>query len=294
MKSIILPLFAILLFFMPVSAQLTEQDREWNKPVEPFRIVGNVYYVGASEVTSFLITTSKGHVLIDSGYAETVPQIRKNVAKLGFKLTDIKYLLNTQAHYDHAAGLAELKRLTKAKMIASVLDKIGLEEGDKNDFAWGDKYAFEPVKVDRTIRDGEEVTLGGIKLRAMITPGHTPGATMWLLNAKEGSKMYQVAFVSSASIPGYTLLDNIKYPSIIADYEKTFLKMKRLNPDVFLGSHGSFFNLLEKAEKVRSNPASNPFIDPAGYKAYVERSRSNFLAQLSKERQDKENSRKGQ
>lgn len=289
-----LKIILIFLLTSSVFGQLTEQDREWNKPIEPFRIVGNVYYVGASEVTSFLITTPNGHILIDSGYAETVPQIKKNVAKLGFKLSDIKYLLNTQAHYDHAAGLAELKRLTKAKMIASVLDKKGLEEGDKNDFAWGDKYAFEPVKVDRTISDGQEISLGGVKLKAILTPGHTPGATMWLMNAKDGSKTYQVAFVSSASIPGYTLLDNKKYPSMIADYEKTFAKMKSLQPDIFLGSHGSFFNLLEKAEKIRGNPASNPFIDPEGYKAYVERSHNTFLAQLKRERQEKANEAKGQ
>lgn len=289
-----LKLVLIFLLTSSVFGQLTEQDREWNKPVEPFRIIGNVYYVGASEVTSFLITTPKGHLLIDSGYAETVPQIKSNVEKLGFKLSDVKFLLNTQAHYDHAAGLAELKRLTKAKVIASVLDKKGLEEGDKNDFAWGDKYAFEPVKVDRTIRDGEELSLGGIKLQAILTPGHTPGATMWLMNAKDGSKNHQVAFVSSASIPGYTLLDNKKYPSIITDYEKTFTKMKSVQPDVFLGSHGSFFNLLEKAEKIRRNPASNPFIDPKGYKAYVERSHNTFLAQLKRERQEKANEAKGQ
>jgi metallo-beta-lactamase class B len=286
--------FSLLLFAVGSFGQATERDREWNQPVEPFRIIGNVYYVGATEITSFLITTPKGHILIDSGYAETVPQIQKNVAKLGFKLTDIKYLLNTQAHYDHAAGLAELKRLTKAKMIASVLDKKALEEGAKYDFAGGDKYAFEPVKVDRTIRDGEEISLGGLKLKAILTPGHTPGATMWLMNAKDGSKNHQVAFVSSASIPGYILLDNKKYPSIIADYEKTFAKMKNLQPDIFLGSHGSFFNLLEKAEKIRRNPASNPFFDPKGYKAYVERSHNTFLAQLKRERQEKANEAKGQ
>lgn len=282
-------LVVLLLFLFAIngSGQMTEQDREWNKPVEPFCIIGNVYYVGASEVTSFLITTSKGHILIDSGYAETVPQIKQNLDKLGFKLSDVKYLLNTQAHYDHAAGLAELKRLTKAKMVASVGDKRGLEEGDKNDFAWGDKYAFEPVKVDRTITDGGVVSLGGVTLKAVLTPGHTPGSTMWLLNVKENGRIYQVAFVSSTSIPGYTLLDNKKYPSIIPDYTSTFAKMKRVKPDVFLASHGSFFDLLEKAEKFHRFPAVNPFIDAEGYTNYVERTHTAFLAQLKKEQDAK-------
>lgn len=282
-------LVVLLLFLFAIngSGQMTEQDREWNKPVEPFCIIGNVYYVGASEVTSFLITTSKGHILIDSGYAETVPQIKQNLDKLGFKLSDVKYLLNTQAHYDHAAGLAELKRLTKAKMVASVGDKRGLEEGDKNDFAWGDKYAFEPVKVDRTIADGGVVSLGGVTLKAVLTPGHTPGSTMWLLNVKENGRIYQVAFVSSTSIPGYTLLDNKKYPSIIPDYTSTFAKMKRVKPDVFLASHGSFFDILEKAEKFHRFPAVNPFIDAEGYTNYVERTHTAFLAQLKKEQDAK-------
>lgn len=286
MKIFSLILFAFLLA-QCAFGQATEQDREWNQPVAPFRIIGNVYYVGAAEVTSFLITTPKGHILIDSGYAETVPQIKKNVEKLGFRLGDVKFLLNTQAHYDHAAGLTELKRLTKAKMISSVLDKKALEEGDKNDFAWGDKYAFEPVEVDRTIANNESILLGGVRLKAILTPGHTPGATMWLLSVSEKGRTFQVAFVSSASIPGYTLLDNKKYPTIISDYKLTFAKMKDLRPDVFLASHGSFFDLLDKAEKIRTNPLVNPFIDPKGYKNYVERSHANFLAQLIKEQESK-------
>lgn len=286
MKLYLFILFTVLLV-NNAFGQGSEQDREWNKPVDPFCIIGNVYYVGASEVTSFLITTPKGYILIDSGYAETVPLIKRNIERLGFQLSNVKYLLNTQAHYDHAAGLAELKRLTKAKMISSVGDRKGLEEGDTNDFAWGDKYAFEPVKVDRTIADGGVVSLGGVTLKAVLTPGHTPGSTMWLLNVKENGRIYQVAFVSSTSIPGYTLLDNKKYPSIIPDYTSTFAKMKRVKPDVFLASHGSFFDLLEKAEKFHRFPAVNPFIDAEGYTNYVERTHTAFLAQLKKEQDAK-------
>lgn len=277
-------IITLLLSLQITSAQLTERDREWNQPVEPFRIVGNVYYVGAAEVTSFLITSPKGHILIDSGFAETVPQIRKNIEKLGFKLADVKYLLNTQAHNDHAGGLAELKRLTDAKMIASIEDAKALEVGDKDNFSWGGKYAFEPVKVDRRIKDGHVVSLGGSKLKAVITPGHTQGATMWTMTVRDKDRDVLIAFVSSASIPGYTLLNNTKYPNIISDYELTFEKMKRLRPDVFLGSHGSFFDLLEKAEKIRKNPTINPFIDPQGYQDYVSESEKSFREQLERER----------
>src|SRR5687767_7049911 len=145
LTSVLLSAVAVL----SVLAQTTEEDRNANRPVKPFRIIGNVYYVGASEVTAFLITTPKGHLLIDSGFAETVPQIKENLRTLGFKLDDVKVLLNTQAHYDHAGGLAELKRLTKAKLIASVRDANALAKGGRDDFTWGDRFAYEAVTVDK-------------------------------------------------------------------------------------------------------------------------------------------------
>ena len=146
-----------------------------NTPVEPFKIIGNVYYVGAAEITSFLITSPKGHILIDSGFAETVPLIKANVEKLGFKLSDIKILLNTQAHYDHAAGLNELKKPTGAKMsppraTSRSSNAAGWKDG------LGDRFPFEPVKVDRVIRDGETIKLGGVKLKTVLMPGHTRAA----------------------------------------------------------------------------------------------------------------------
>lgn len=258
-----------------------------NQPVKPFRIIGNIYYVGASDVTSFLITTPEGHILLDSGYAETVPQIRQNVAALGFKLEDIRILINSHGHLDHAGGLAELKRLTKAKLFASKAEKALLENGGKGDFNFGDRLAYEPVKVDNALRDGEQVKLGGTVLTANITSGHTKGCTTWTMKVSDDGRVYDVVFIGSATSPGYRLVDNEKYPNIVADYEETFRKMKKLSCDVFLASHGNFFNLKKKMEQLARNPNKNPFIDPEGYKDFLNQSEEEFRAKLKDQQKKK-------
>lgn len=263
-------------------AQKTERDREWNKPIEPFRIIGNVYYVGASEVTSFLITTPKGHILLDGGFAETAAQIKENVEKLGFKTADVKFLLNSQAHYDHAGGLAELKKLTGAKMLASAADKILLENGGKGDFHLGDWGNYEPVKVDKIIADGEKISLGGVNLKVLLTPGHTKGCTSWMLETEENNRKYTVVFVGSTTSPDYKLKGNKKYPNIVTDYEKTFRALKSLKADVFLASHGSFFNLLEKSQKKLKNSQSfNPFVSPEEYREFIGNAEREFYEKLA-------------
>ncbi len=255
-----------------ISAQQNEQDRAWNQPVEPFRIAGNIYYVGASDITSYLITTPKGHIVIDSGFVETVPQITANIAKLGFKVADVKYLLNSHAHYDHAAGLAELRRLTKAKLLVSEPDRDLLANGGKGDPNFGDRFPFEGVSADETFRDGKKIKVGGVTLTANITSGHTRGCTTWTTETEEKGRRLTAIFVCSTSAPGYNLVQNEKYPNIYEDYLKTFDRLERLTPDIFLGSHGAIFRLQEKIERMRAG--ENPFIDPSGYRKYLKDSRS--------------------
>src|SRR5215510_3667596 len=148
------------------NAQADEERRSWNQPVKPFRIIGNIYYVGASDVTSYLIVTPQGNILLDSGFAETVPQIKQNIVQLGFRFEDVKVLINSHAHYDHAGGLAQLKQLTGAKLMVSAPDAVLLAAGGKGDFGFGDRFPYEPVKADRILRDGDEVELGGVKMVA--------------------------------------------------------------------------------------------------------------------------------
>lgn len=283
MKYLFAIIFAIL-FCVPSFAQKSDDDRRSNMPVEPFRIIGNVYYVGASEVTSFLITTPKGHILVDSGFPETASQIIKNIRTLGFKPEDIKLMVNTQAHFDHAGGFAEIKRLSDAKMIASPLDKILIEAGGKGDFTWGDTLDYEPVKVDRVVRNGERVTLGGASLTAIFTPGHTKGCTAWEYSVTEKGRKFKVLFWGSASSPGYKFYDNKNYPNIVAEYEKTFAIMKTLKPDVFLASHGSFFDLLEKAEKIRATREPNPFVDNKAFAEYAIEAEKAHRAKLAEQK----------
>lgn len=272
-------------FSISLFAQKSENDRKMNQPVEPFKIIGNIYYVGASDVTSYLITTPKGHILIDSGYSETVPQIKANVAKLGFKMGDIKILLVNHAHYDHCAGLAEIKKLTGAKLYASPPDALVLQDGGKSDFRFGGdpNFAFDPVKVDEILKDGQQIKLGGTTLKTYFTFGHTQGATSWTTDVSENKKKYKVAFVSSLTTLDYTLNENAKYPNIKADLTKTFATLEKIKADVVLSSHGQFFELLEKAEKIRGGAKENPFISPEDYADLIAEMKKAFNDKLEKE-----------
>lgn len=287
MKQIFLISFFIFAFCTFNFSQTGGQAETWNDPVEPFRIAGNIYYVGAYDVTSYLIVTRKGHILIDSGLPETVPQIKANIAKLGFKLEDVKIILNSHAHYDHAGGIAELKRLTKATLLTSEKDSVLLARGGLDDPNYGDRFPFEPVRADNILKDGQKVKLGGSALKANFTPGHTPGCTTWTASVKENNKTLNVIFVCSTSAPGYTLVDNKKYPDIEADYVRTFARLKKAKVDVFLASHGNAFDLADKAEKLRKGGTSNPFIDPEGFKSYVDESEKAFLERLKTQKAEK-------
>jgi metallo-beta-lactamase class B len=260
-------------------AQANDLSRNMNQPVPPFHIIGNIYYVGASDITSYLIVTRSGDILLDGGFVETAPQIEANIRTLGFKLSDVKILLSSHEHLDHAGGLAELKRLTHARFVAMAEEVPTLTSGT----------SFPAVKPDRVIHDGDTVKLGGVTMTAHSTPGHTRGCTTWTMVTQDGGKPYNVVFVGSASVlPMYKLIDRpgnpATYPGIEADYEKTFRVLKSLPCDVFLGAHGSFYSLAQKREAMSKNPAQNPFIDPAGYQAFVARAEGVFQTELQHER----------
>ena len=271
----------LLLLSASVFAQLSETEQAWNRPVEPFRIAGNVYYVGAADLSSYLITSPKGHILLDSGMLETVPQIKANIAKLGFKLEDVKALIISHAHYDHVAGIAELKRLTKAKLYVSEEDAGLLARGGKGDPNFGDRFPFEPATADRTFKDGWDLELGGTTMTAMVTPGHTKGCTTWTTTANEGGRKLNAIFVCSVTAPGYTLIGNKEHPQIVSDYENTFRRLKTMKVDLFLSSHASAFKMAEKLESRKANPNVNPFIDPKGYLEMLERTEAQFRRQLT-------------
>jgi metallo-beta-lactamase class B len=261
-------------------AQTDSASRSWNRPVRPFKIADNIYYVGASDVTSFLITTPRGHVLVDGGLVETAPLILASIRALGFRPEDVRLILASHAHYDHAGGLAELKRVTGAALAAGAGDSALLVRGGMGDPNFGDRLPFPAVTPDRLVRDGDTLTLGGVTLVARVTPGHTRGCTTWTTTVREGDRERGVVFICSASTSGYRLAGNEKYPDIAADYRRTFGILRSLRCDVFLGAHGVFFSLEEKIRRLEQQPAENPFVDPDGCRAYIDHAERTFETRL--------------
>jgi metallo-beta-lactamase class B len=258
------------------------QPESWTQPVEPFTVIGNIHYVGTAGLASFLITTDEGHVLLDGALPESAAQIEANIKTLGFKLTDIKYLLNSHAHFDHSGGLAQLKQDTGALLIASQGDRSALEGG----FYLGseDVAALKapPVKVDRVMADGETLKLGTTVLTANLTPGHTRGCTSWSMPVLAQGEKQQVLFFCSSTVAFNRLVDPPQYPGIVEDYEKTFLRAKTLKVDVFLGAHPEFFGMAAKRARLAAG-APNPFIDPRQFSAYMVKSEADFRRLLAEQ-----------
>lgn len=278
------PIFLVLGLFASLSqAALTADAAAMNQPQKPFRIIGDIYYVGASDVTSYLIVTPKGDILLDSGFAETVPQVEKNIAALGFKLADVKILINSHAHFDHAGGLAELKRVTHATLEVSAADAAIMARGGKADPGYGDRFRYEPVTADKLLKDGDKVELGGVSLTAHVTPGHTPGCTTWTMRVEEGGKPYDVLFLCSVTAPGYQLVGNPRYPDIAADFTRSFTILRALRCDVFLGAHGGYYDLQGKYARLEHHEPGNPFIDPQGYRAYLDKAQQAFEQELAEQ-----------
>ena len=248
----------------------------------PHRIIGNLYYVGSEYTASYLVATPEGHILINSGFAETVPLIRASVEKLGFKFGDIKVLLDSHAHNDHVAGHALVRRATGASVRVMEGDDGIIRTGGKGDFQYDS--VWEPCPVDQVLRDGDTVRLGGTTLTARKTAGHTRGCTTWTMKVKEGGRERLVVIIGSPNVnPGYRLVGNAKYPSIASDYEKTFKLLRSLPCDVFLGAHGSYYGMVEKHPRLTAGSA-NPFIDPQGYKRYVANREAAFRAELARQK----------
>ena len=238
-----------------------------DEPFPPHHVIGNVYYVGSHDLAAFLITTPRGHILINSCYERTVPLIEASVEKLGFHFRDINILLDSHAHGDHVAGNPLVKQLTGATVMV-------MQEDVKH----------VPGAIDRVLHNGDQVKLGGTVLTAHLTPGHTPGATTWTMTATEGGKPYHVVISSSIGVnPGYVLVNNREYPRIADDYRRSFEVMRALPCDIFLAPHGAQYGLIEKYAKLEKG-GPNPFIDPDGYREYVNNSEKLFLGKLEEQK----------
>jgi metallo-beta-lactamase class B len=254
--------------------------KEWQMEYKPFRIVGNLYYVGTYDLACFLITTPKGNILINTGLAESVGSIKSNVESLGFKFSDIKILLATHAHFDHVAGMADIKEMTGAQMMIHERDAQGLADGGNSDFVFGGKGSmFRPVKADRLLHNNDTVRLGDMELVVLNHPGHTQGANSFLFNVRDDKRSYQVLIANMPTMQDQTNLAGMTgYPDIAKDYAYTIDALKKLKFDIWLSSHATQFRLHQKR---KPDDAYNPavFFDREGYdktlgnleKAYLQR-----------------------
>lgn len=275
----------VLLPLVPVAIVLFGKWRDATKrggqlPAEPFRIAGNFYYVGANDVASFLITGPEGHVLIDGGYPGTAPMIMASIRKLGFDIHDVKVLLNSEPHYDHAGGLAELQKVSGAQLWASAASADAIEAGGDDPatvlparaLIWSGIIRYPPARVDHRLKDGDTIRVGPISVTAHVTGGHTRGCTSWSFPVRDGDRTLNV--VSACSL---VVLGGSRYPERAADIERTFRVLRSLPADIWVSSHARLWGRYRKfvARDTAKNPV-DPFIDPAGYRAYIDSGEARF------------------
>jgi metallo-beta-lactamase class B len=287
MQRIAASLATILLLSLSLAATaLTQGSPKWTKPLPPFRIAGNLYYVGSRDLASYLVTTPEGNILINSSLEANVPMIKTSIEKLGFKFSDTKILLISHAHWDHDAGSAMIKEATGATYMVMDADVQDVESGGKTDSVYGSQPSslYTPTKVDRVLHDRSTVKLGGAVLVARLTPGHSKGCTTWTMKVNEGGKPYNVVIVGSPNVNRrFKLVNNTAYPRIVQDYERMWRVLKSLPCDIFLGAHGDYFGLEQKYPLLKEG-SPNPFIDPDGYKEYVAEKEKAFYVELAKQK----------
>ncbi len=276
-------LCVLLLSCLPLIAA---DPKDWTTQTEPFRIGGNLYYVGSRDLAAFLIATPDGNILINSNLESSPALIRASVEKLGFKWADTRILLNSQAHSDHFAGAAAVHKQTGAKVMVMEGDALVAENGDLHDFS--DIRPYPPVHVDRVLHDRDTVELGGTKLVAHKTAGHTRGCTTWTMQVTEKGRTLNVVIVGGVSaLDDYRLISTpgrpASYTGIQQDFEQTFKTLKDLPCDIFLGGHGQYFNMLAKLARMPQEGEA-VWIDPAGYQAFVKKSKETFEEKLAEQR----------
>lgn len=272
------------------AAAIADLDSDWTTTVPPYRIAGNLHYVGSRDLASYLITTPQGHILINSNLTTSPVQIRASVRKLGFHWRDVKILLISHAHYDHCAGSAQIRRETGAKYMVMDADVPDVESGGQKNFAFSHHkdFFYPAAKVDRILHDGGKVQLGDTTLVAHKTAGHTKGCTTWTMAFADKGQHYNAVIVGSPNVlSSYNLIDDPNYPQMAADFEQQFRTLKALPCDIFLGAHGGYYDMLAKYERLKAGD-THAFVDPAGYQTFVAESEQTFRAELAKQQSRKQ------
>ncbi|MBD9377632.1 subclass B3 metallo-beta-lactamase [Pseudoxanthomonas sp. PXM04] len=240
---------------------LAHDPPEWSEPAKPFHIASNVYYVGTQGLAAYLIKSDEGAILLDATLAENASQIERNIESLGVPLREVKLLLSDHTHADHVGAMAQLKRDTGARFLASEGDRWALENGrNEGDNNYG-VMPFDPIPVDEVISDGQQVRLGDVVLTAHLTPGHTRGCTSWSMTVDDRGTPRQVLFLCSITVAGNTLVGNQAYPGIADDYRATFAKLAAMRADIVLTSHPEMADVLERAAR-RDAGDPDAFVEP--------------------------------
>lgn len=263
---------------------------EWNQAQAPFRIYGNTYYVGTRGLSAILVTGPKGHVLFDAALPQSAPQIRANIEALGFRVRDVKWILNSHAHFDHAGGIAAMQRASGARVGASASGAAAMRAGDvgKDDpqFDPSDPIPYPPVAHVVVVKDGQVIAVGPVKVQALMTPGHTPGSTSWTWTSCEGRDCKQVVYsdsLTAVSLGDYRFSGGQGYPDVSVRFATSIARVGALKCDIVLSTHPSATDILERHQA--STPTHNAFIDPHGCKALTERSSAGLKKKLADEAQ---------
>ena len=256
--------------------------RRISEKVTPFNIVGNIYYVGGTDMTVFLITTPEGHILIDSTYERDVPWIRQNVEELGFNMRDVRFLLNSHAHADHIEAHSLMHELTDAQVVMSEADGAVLAEG--GGIGPDGRSRYTSVRPDRLIRTGDTVTLGGTTLTAHVFPGHTRGATTWTTVVEDGGQDRTFVFWGGIGGVRQPFVNNSEWPTIADDYADTLRRARQLSCEFFTEGHVEGFGLIDKMNRLLAGEQPNPFYAPQECRESLEQRERDFQAQLARER----------
>ena len=271
---------AVVLLAVPAFAQ---QNVTWTAPFEPFKVIDNLYYVGSEGLSSWLIKTSQGDILLDVGVPGNAKMVEDHIKKLGFKLSDIKIILISHAHFDHAGGVEKLKQDTGASLIASEGERYALENGVYPGSEANTGLNFPKTRIDLVLGDPGLIRLGDTVIRSMATPGHTKGCTSYLMDVKdEQGRPHTAFFFCSATIAANRLVPNPQYPGIIDDYHQTFAKVKTVKADIYLAPHAEFYDLPGKRAALKPGQP-NPFIKPGEVQTAIAKFESDFNEGLAKQ-----------
>lgn len=263
-----------LALFCTFAASFAQQNESWKRPFPAHQIAGNLYYVGTEDLACFLFTTPEGHILINTGLSDSTPLIRESFRKLGFRLEDVKILLTMQAHFDHVAAMNEIQKISGAKVFITEADAQSVEDGGKSDPFFGPRPQWTPVKVDRHLKDGDQVKLGGTVLTVVTTPGHSKGSVSYITSVMDRGQRRSVGIINMETVV-MPLTGNPKYSSIAEDFERSFAKQKKLSPEIWVAAHASQYKMGEKLK-------AGSFVDPTGYREAVDRHERDFREQLMK------------